>query len=59
MDDILHQNTGVDSRSLLQGIFPTQVLLSVGGFFTSWATTEAQQFLSVHIQIYPLLKDHN
>ena len=29
------QNTGVDSLSLLQGIFPTQVARIVGGFFTS------------------------
>ena len=32
------QNTGVDSFSLLQGIFPTQVSRIVGRFFTSWAT---------------------
>ena len=39
------QNTGVGSRSLLQGIFPTQGWTQVsriaGGFFTSWATREA------------------
>ena len=33
----LHQNTGVGSLSLLQGIFPTQVSCTAGGFFTSWA----------------------
>ena len=32
------QNTGVDSLSLLQGIFPTQVSHTVGRFFISWAT---------------------
>ena len=32
------QNTGVDSLSLLQGIFPTQVSCIAGRFFTSWAT---------------------
>ena len=36
------QNTGVGSLSLLQGIFPTQGL-NLGGFFTSWATKEAQE----------------
>ena len=40
------KNTGVDSCSLLQGIFPTQGLTQVshfaGRFFTSWATMEAQ-----------------
>ena len=39
------KNTGVGSRSLLQGIFPTygsnSGLLHSGGFFTSWATREA------------------
>ena len=35
------QNTGVGSLSLLQGIFPTQVSLIAGGFFTSWATRVA------------------
>ena len=29
------QNTGVGSFSLLQGIFPTQVSHTAGGFFTS------------------------
>ena len=29
------QNTGVDSRSLLQGISPTQVFWIAGRFFTS------------------------
>ena len=42
------QNTGVGSLSLLQGIFPTrdwtQVSLSAGGFLTSWATRETQNF---------------
>ena len=40
------QNTGVSSRSLLQGIFPaqdqTQVSHIAGVFFTIWATREAQ-----------------
>ena len=40
------QNTGMGSLSLLQGIFPTwdptQVSHTAGGFFTSWATREAQ-----------------
>ena len=36
------QNAGVDSPSLLQGIFPTQVSRIAGRFFTSWATREAQ-----------------
>ena len=42
----LGQNTGVGSFSLLQGIFPTRVWTQVshiaGGFFTSWATREAE-----------------
>ena len=40
------QNTGVGSLSLLQGIFPTQVSCTAGGFFTSWATREAQEHWS-------------
>ena len=32
------QNTGVCSRSLLQGIFPTQVSRTAGRFFAVWAT---------------------
>ena len=46
------QNTGVGSLSLLQGIFPTQardqtqVSRIAGGFFTSWATREAQEYWS-------------
>ena len=39
------QNTGVDSFSFLQGVFPTwyqtQVSCIAGGLFTSWATREA------------------
>ena len=39
------KNTGVGSLSLLQGNFPTRhwtrVSCIAGGFFTSWATTEA------------------
>ena len=31
------QNSGVDTLSLLQGIFPTQVSLIAGRFFISWA----------------------
>ena len=42
------QNTGVDSHSPLQGICPTQDRTQVshiaGGFFTSWAITEAQEY---------------
>ena len=44
------QNIGVGNLSLLQGIFPTQGLNQVsgiaGGFFTSWATREAQEYWS-------------
>ena len=44
------QNNGMGSRSLLQGIFPTQGpnsdLLISGGLFSSWATREA------HLTIY-------
>ena len=44
------QNTGVCSLSLLYGIFPTQgsnqVSLIAGGFFTGWATREAQEYWS-------------
>ena len=40
------QNTGVDSRSLLYRIFPTQVSYIACGFFTSWATREAQEYWS-------------
>ena len=36
-------NTGVGSSSLLQRIFPTQVSRNAGGFFISWATTEAHE----------------
>ena len=45
------QNTGVDSLSFLQGIFPTQgsnpvqVSRIVGGFFTSWAYQESPRIL--------------
>ena len=56
----LGQNTGVGSLSLLQGIFPTQgtqVSPIAGGFFTSWATTEAQEHwcgsLSLLQRIFP------
>ena len=45
--DSLGQNTGVGSLSRLQRIFPTQVSCIAGGFFTSWATTEAQEYWSV------------
>ena len=42
------QNTGVGSLPLLQGIFPTQgsnqVSCIAGGFFTNWATREAQAY---------------
>ena len=44
------QNTGVDSLSLLQGIFPTQGsypgLHTAGIFFTIWATRGAQEYWS-------------
>ena len=43
------QNTRVDSHSFLQVIFQsrdrTQVSCDTGGFFTSWATREAQEIL--------------
>ena len=43
------QNPGVGSLSLLQGIFPTQgsnpgLSHIAGGFLTSWATREAQEY---------------
>ena len=37
------RNPGVGSPSLLQGIFPSQVSRTAGGFLTSWATGEAQK----------------
>ena len=44
------QNTVVGSHLLLQGIFPTrewtQVSHTAGGFFTSWATREEQEYWS-------------
>ena len=40
------QNTGVGGLSLLQKIFLTQVSHIAGGFFTSWATREAQEYRS-------------
>ena len=44
------QNIGVSSHSLLREIFPTQDQTQVshiaGGFFTSWATREAQEYWS-------------
>ena len=42
----LGQNIGVGRLSLLQGIFQTQVSRVAGGFFTSWATKEAQEYWS-------------
>ena len=47
----LGQKTGVGSLSFLQAIFPTQesktqVSRITGRFFTSWATREAQEYLS-------------
>ena len=42
----LGQNTEAGSLSLLQGNFPTQVSCIAGGFFTSWATWEAQEYWS-------------
>ena len=46
----LGQNTGVGSLSLLQGIFQprdwTQFSRIAGGFFTSWATREVQEYWS-------------
>ena len=55
------QNTGVGSCSLLQGSSQpkdqTQVSHIAGGFFTSWATREAQEYwvgsLSLLQQIFP------
>ena len=56
------QNTGVGSLSLLQGIFPNPGIEPrspniAGGFFTSWATREAQEYwsgsLSLLQQIFP------
>ena len=41
-----HQNTGGVSLSLLEGIFPIKVSHIVGGFFTSWATGEVQEYWS-------------
>ena len=42
------RNTGVGCPALLQGIFPTQgsnqVSCTAGGFFTIWATREAQEY---------------
>ena len=50
------QNTGVGSRCLLQGIFPTQGWNPgphiTGGFFTSWATREALWFIGRGQNIY-------
>ena len=44
------QNTGVGSCSFLQGSFQprdrTQEFHIAGGFFTSWATKEAQEYWS-------------
>ena len=40
------QNTGVGGLSLLQPRDQTQVFLTAGGFFTSWATREAQEYWS-------------
>ena len=52
------ENTGVGSLSLLQGIFPTQGLNQAsriaGGFFTSWATREAQKYW-IRWPIQPIL----
>ena len=46
----LGKNTGVGCHALIQGIFPTQGsnpgLLTADGFFTSWATREAQEHWS-------------
>ena len=44
------KTTGVGCHALLQGIFPTrnqtQVSHFAGGFFTVWATREAQEYWS-------------
>ena len=44
------KNTGVGCHALLQGIFPTQdqtqIFHIAGGFFTVWATGEAQRYVS-------------
>jgi len=49
------QNTGVGGLSLLQGIFPrdllrdqTQVFHIASGFFTTWATKEAHNARNAH-----------
>ena len=61
------QDTGVVSCCLLQGIFltrnHTRVSCIAGGFFTSWATREAQaKFTSLHLYLplssSPLLHSH-
>ena len=43
------KNTAVGCHALLQGIFPTQdwtqIFQIAGGFFTIWATREAQRYV--------------
>ena len=49
-EDSPGKNTGVSCHALFQGIFPTQgrtqVSCMAGGFFTNWATREAQEYWS-------------
>ena len=51
------QNTGVGSPTLLQGTFPTQrsnpALPHCSGFFTSWATVEAQEYWNGSPILFP------
>ena len=55
------KNIGMDSYSLLQGIFPTQGLNPVshtaGRFFTFWATREASKTKCLHSKSCPTLCD--
>ena len=60
--DFPGQNAGVGCHTLLQGIFPTQGKTQVphvaGGFFTIWATREAQYIsmgVTTLVQFYPRL----
>ena len=60
------QNTGMGSDLLLQGIFPIQGLNPglpiAGGFFTSWATREAQEYWSgqpIPLQQISLIQESN
>ena len=50
--DFPGKNTGVGCHALLQGIFPTQVSLIAGRFFTVRATREAHGVLCRVIKLY-------